>query len=797
MGELDILSEPSLALAIPYESHIERDIVSLDNGSLLAVLKFEGVFAETASDEELLRWHDSLCSMLMAIASPDLALWRTTHHYALKDFAPGVFDPGTFAHQFNEAYKARCLKEPLFANDLYLAVLIQGAGSLSRMGKGKGGFRQARDEQAAKLDGVCVRIEESLSSYKPRRLGMYRERNIEFSEIYEYLTLLLNGRKFKTPVTPHRAGDILNRSRYYFAKGADTFVRQCSGEREYGALISANTYPSGYLNPGRLNKTLSLPFEYVMTNSFTFMGQQEAKNAVILQERRMSATADDAVNEMHALKELKEGLTTRAIALGRHDLSICITAPDQKTLARRVATAEENCTDNGFIMAREDLALKAALMAQLPGNYKFRPRRAPITTRNYAALAALHNFPTGRRDGNQWGAATTMFLTEGGSPFFASLHDMRKTKTRGGSESEEDKAPGNTLILGPIGGGKTTLQTTLVAQSDKTKPTVFTFDRSQGQYVFVKAMGGLYKVLERGTETGFNPFTLEPNAENIAFASGLVQRLAAGNVGITSGEANEIHKRTLFVMTDEVFDARNLTHLFNGLNGLSGEALERLSQWTETGSNAWCFPSYADQVNFVGNRHFGFDATNFFSDDATRGAIMSYLFHRVNSFMGSGPSIINIDELRAFVKDDYFRDFIEDTLLLNRKRDNIAILGTQQANQVLESKISETLVEQTTTKLLLPNTQAKPQHYMDEGLGLSFSEFELIRDVLPTTNPRAFLFKQPGISTVCNLNLAGMNKELSVLSGTDKLNAVMKLAIAESSDDPRSWLPIYYDMLRN
>ncbi|RKL14819.1 hypothetical protein BFJ72_g15364, partial [Fusarium proliferatum] len=229
-----IETEPSLALAIPYESHIERDIVSLDNGSLLAVLKFEGVFAETASDEELLRWHDSLCSMLMAIASPDLALWRTTHHYALKDFAPGVFDPGTFAHQFNEAYKARCLKEPLFANDLYLAVLIQGAGSLSRMGKGKGGFRQARDEQAAKLDGVCVRIEESLSSYKPRRLGMYRERNIEFSEIYEYLTLLLNGRKFKTPVTPHRAGDILNRSRYYFAKGADTFVRQCSGEREYG-----------------------------------------------------------------------------------------------------------------------------------------------------------------------------------------------------------------------------------------------------------------------------------------------------------------------------------------------------------------------------------------------------------------------------------------------------------------------------------------------------------------------------------------------------------------------------------
>ena len=48
-------------------------------------------------------------------------------------------------------------------------------------------------------------------------------------------------------------------------------------------------------------------------------------------------------------------------------------------------------------VAREDLALEAAFWAQLPGNFPMRPRKAPITSRNFAAMAPFHNYPTGRR----------------------------------------------------------------------------------------------------------------------------------------------------------------------------------------------------------------------------------------------------------------------------------------------------------------------------------------------------------------------------------------------------------------
>ena len=59
-------------------------------------------------------------------------------------------------------------------------------------------------------------------------------------------------------------------------------------------------------------------------------------------------------------------------------------------------------------VAREDLALEAGFWAQLPGNFAMRPRRAPITSRNFAALCAWHNYPQGRPTGNHWGEALTL-----------------------------------------------------------------------------------------------------------------------------------------------------------------------------------------------------------------------------------------------------------------------------------------------------------------------------------------------------------------------------------------------------
>ncbi|MBO9898850.1 hypothetical protein J7369_14260 [Xanthomonas phaseoli pv. dieffenbachiae] len=786
--------EVSISRHLPYRCHVAPNIVKLDDGSLMTAFSLAGVAHETASDYDLIQWHKALCKTLQSIADPDVSIWDTLNHYLIRDFADGTFEPG-FASDLNEAYRLRCAKEKLFANDLYCALVLRGPGSLdkmfSRKAKGKDAYSEVLDQRIERINLIAHRLSASLERYKPRRLGVRRNKGVIFSETLEYLALIANGSPTAVPLTNHLASDVICRARHTF--GTDTFVRDFGGRREYGAILSVFAYPKK-TEPGDFAKTLSLGFPFIMTNSFSFISKQAAQEAISLQARRMVASGDAAADEIAAFPRLQARLQSRDVSLGRHDMHICVTADSAAQLQTRVAEAEENCVDNGYTMTREDSALQAALYAQFPGNEKYRPRRAPITSDNYAGLIAFYNYPTGRREGNQWGPATTMLLTEAGTPFFIALHDMRRSKTKGGAEADDDKAPGNTLILGPTGGGKTTLQTFLVAQSDKARPTVFTFDKSRGQEIFVRGSGGVYSILQTGRPTGFNFLKLPPTAQNIAFARSMVTQLASGGDPLPPDTQQRINDRVEYVMLEEPYDSRHLTHLRSSLD-TRDDSTKRLGEWCEGGQHQWAFPSGDDAIDFSGSRYFGFDSTDFLENDAVRVPIMKYLFHRVDTYLGTRPVIINIDELKSYLRDDYFTTWVEKQLLLIRKKDAIAILGTQQVSHVLESKIASALVEQTQSKFLLPNPQGKYKDYVD-GLGLSQQEFELLAYELPETNPRAFLFKQPGVSAVCNLNLAGMNRELNVLSGTDFLNSKMELARKIAGENPANWLPVYHEMLR-
>ena len=75
-----------------------------------------------------------------------------------------------------------------------------------------------------------------------------------------------------------------------------------------------------------------------------------------------------------------------------------------KLLNDNLARARTLLADHaGMTIGREDLALEAAFWAQLPGNFAFRPRKAPITSRNFAAMASFHNFPCWSSDGQPLG----------------------------------------------------------------------------------------------------------------------------------------------------------------------------------------------------------------------------------------------------------------------------------------------------------------------------------------------------------------------------------------------------------
>jgi type IV secretion system protein VirB4 len=116
-------------------------------------------------------------------------------------------------------------------------------------------------------------------------------------------------------------------------------------------------------------------------------------------------------------------------------------------------------------MSPVDLVADAAWFAQMPGNWQWRPRDAKLSSRAFAALASGHNFARGKRDGNPWGEALALLRTPSGQPFYLNLHSSPE-----GEDSGDKKLPGNTLIIGSTGVGKTTLEMFLLTLTRKWDP---------------------------------------------------------------------------------------------------------------------------------------------------------------------------------------------------------------------------------------------------------------------------------------------------------------------------------------
>ncbi len=175
-------------------------------------------------------------------------------------------------------------------------------------------------------------------------------------------------------------------------------------------------------------------------------------------------------------------------------------------------------------VAREDLALEAAFWAQLPGNFPMRPRKAPITSRNFAPWRLFTTTRPGRATGNHWGDALSLFVTSARSPYYFSLHASDPTDPDGGSR----KDTGHTFICGPTGSGKTVFIGFLVAMLDRQGVTQVIFDKDRGLEILVRALGGEYLPLKNGVATGFNPLQLPATPANVEFLKTWLQNLSAG-----------------------------------------------------------------------------------------------------------------------------------------------------------------------------------------------------------------------------------------------------------------------------
>ncbi|MEN4954464.1 VirB4 family type IV secretion/conjugal transfer ATPase [Stenotrophomonas indicatrix] len=794
--------DTSIADFIPLSSHVSPHVVKTTGGDFLIVWRLDGLPFVGREEWELEHKHNTFNRMLQTLRAPDfvnVAFWVHDIRRRGRVDIRSKYDQ-VFNQQMSDEYYDRLSSQKIMQNELYLTMIyrpIMVGKKFVERSSDIGRLQSEQDQSINKLMELAGNVEAVLKDYAPHRLSMYEADNgVVFSEVLTFFGYLLNRIDEPVPVLRASVNEYLPVSRHMFsAKSGDYVINTPSGRNHYGAILNIKEYTDGTY-PGILNGLKYLDFEYVITHSFSPMGRQDALKVLERTKGMMISSGDKAVSQISEMDHAMDQVASGNFVLGEYHFIMALYAEDQKTLSQNLATTRAELSNAGFVSTKEDLAVCSSFYSQLPANWKYRTRLANVSSLNFLGLSPLHNFATGKRDNNPWGECLTVLQTTNGQPYYFNFH-----ATHPAENSLGEKAIGNTMVIGKSGTGKTALINFLLSQVQKYEPapTIFFFDKDRGAEIFVRACGGNYLALDNGKPTGFNPFQCERNDANVQFLGDLIKVLA-GKTSYTAREEEDIF-RAVESMLDMPMYLRSMSNFQKSLPNMGDDGLyARLRKWTTGNTLGWVFDNPTDIIDLQRANIIGFDYTDVIDNVEVRVPVINYLLHRLEELIDGRPLIYVMDEFWKILDGGgALKEFAKNKQKTIRKQNGLGIFATQSPEDALASDISAALIEQTATLILLPNPSASREDYM-EGLKLTEAEFEVV--VSLDERSRSFLVKQGHGSTVCQLNLRGMDDALAVISAsTDNIEILDKvlndqsqrLEVDRDELTPEEWLQAFYE----
>lgn len=775
---------------IPYKYHWNDHTILTKSDDLLQVVKFGGFSFETADDEDVDIRKNIRNLLFKGIGSGSFSLYfhiiRRRKSVFSDEISAHTMPPG-FATYLEDEWRAKHEEHQSFVNELYVTIIRKGS-------KGKLGFIQTiadkiqekadrqlwgknMREAYSDLDEMTSRIVSTLRDYKPDLLGCIRRGDGVYSELAEFLGKLVNCGASSNALAPNMdLSQYMPTHRLYF--GAKSIEVKGPLKSRFAGLISVKEY-SQQTSATMLDSFLQMPFEFIISQSYSFIDRTAAIQRMKIQQGRMIASNDAAISQIGEISQALDDAMSGTIGFGKHHLTVLCLEDTPKRLENVLAMATTELGNSGIVPVREKVNMEPAYWAQLPCNDDFAVRKATINTLNLASFASMHNYPTGQAKGNHWGDHVTVLDTTSGTPFYFNFH-IRDV--------------GHTTIIGPTGAGKTVLMNFLCAQARKFKCRMFFFDKDRGAEIFIRSMDGVYTVIDPSKPCGFNPFSLEDSGENRTFLTDWLKHLVTVN-GETINAEDSARIEDAIVGNYKLDPKdRNLTNVvpFLGMGGPDSLA-GRIGMWHGQGSHASVFDNKEDVIDFDNELIFGFEMGELLKDQPSLGPVLLYVFHKINLSLDGTPTMIVLDEAWALIDNDVFAPKIKDWLKVLRKLNCFVIFATQSVEDASKSQISDTLIQQTATQIFLPNLKATSvyrSHFM-----LSQREFTLIK----TTDPgsRFFLVKQGIDAVVARVDLSGMDNVINVLSGRAETVILLDQIRKEVGDAPEDWLPVFWERVKD
>lgn len=803
--QLAALRDVKCSAFIPWTHLINTTTFMTKDGAMGSVIKLNGLAFEVADESHLSESYRQLSRFIQSL-SENIAVYVTTHRYKQTAYPEGEFPEG-FAQDFNTAYQKKLKHKALYANDLYLTLLIKGVGQGGLKGASfikkylhqanQQALKQFQEKQSEQLAQVVREALALLSPYTPELLGEASGEPLKSSHLLGFLGLLVNGRERPLAYPLMDLCQYLPERRVSMRHNLLEWQGTESDDHTFAALLSVKQY-GHETNTRGLIPLLSADFGYISTHSFC----RVRNDGAIDRMKKVRSQLDDVDPEGSSLRDgltqAIDGVRSEYVSFGKHHHSLLVMGDSVKALNEAVAKATDIYRKAELIVVRETLNLEPGFFAQMPGNFGFIARAATISNENFVDFVPLYNYHHGYINGNHLGSALMQVESQGRTPLYLNFHDKRF------GANKDNPCLGHTLIIAPPSAGKTTLLCAMDAMMKKyplikktdDEPKYFFFDRDKGCEIYIRAMKGFYTEIEAGIPTGFNPLQLPDTPINRAFLKHWLSSL----ISMQALSAEDEKEISTLVERNYTLDQkdRRLSVIVPFLKADFPHKLE-LYKWIKSpdgiaadGELAYLFDNDVDTLNFDKVSLAGFDLTHLLAPNnkAIVTPVLAYLFHRIEAVMNGRLIGVYLDEAWQALNNPHFVEKLGNVIASWRKLNAYAVFITQFLSNILDSPLRGAMLNGgIATKIFLANSDGLHKDYVD-GASLSEKEFEFIKTTGKAS--QRFLFKQEGESAVGRLNLEGLTDFLRVFSGNKKSTEVCQTIRQQVGDDPRDWLPLFF-----
>ena len=427
-------------------------------------------------------------------------------------------------------------------------------------------------------------------------------------------------------------------------------------------------------------KSLAAILREVMTNEASVLVDNDAANK--------AADADMALQELGADEAGIAYVTATITVMDR----------DPARALEKLRLAEKVIQSRDFTVIAEGMNALEAWLGSLPGHIYANVRQPPLSTLNLAHLIPLSAIWAGPERDEHLGAPPLLYgKADGSTPFRFSLH-------------ADDV--GHTLVLGPTGAGKSVLLALMALQFRRYgQSQIFAFDFGGSLRAATLAMGGDWQDLgtslsdERGSAVRLQPLARIDEPAERAWAAGWVAAVLAGE-GVAIDPAAREH---LWSALTSLASAPRAERTLTGL------AVLLQSQELKTALLPWCLGGPWGELLDAEEERLGSASVQVFETEGlvgagAAGAVLSYLFHRIEGRLDGSPTLIVIDEGWLVLDSPAFAAQLRQWLKTLRKKNASVVFATQSLADIENSGIASTIIESCPTRIFLPNDRAlEPQ----------------------------------------------------------------------------------------